>query len=84
MPRSSLYTRGNEDRRSLYNYAADSYVPPTPASLYEKSVRTRSASREPSVSRSYRAHSISSFSGSYRLRMQAVDKDVIVCILQSI
>ena len=49
MPRASLYSRGGEDRLSLYNYTADSYVPP-PSTYYSRSVsRARSVSREPSV-----------------------------------
>ncbi|RNA10657.1 hypothetical protein BpHYR1_025294, partial [Brachionus plicatilis] len=62
----SLYTRGrSEDRRSLYNYAADSYNP----DLY----RTRSMSREPSLPRTVRASSVTSNFG--RHRYPSIDRD---------
>ncbi|CAF0891757.1 unnamed protein product [Brachionus calyciflorus] len=60
----SLYSRArSEDRRSLYNYAADTYTP----DLYTR----RSVSREPSVSRNLRASSVTYG----RHRHTSVDRD---------
>ena len=70
-----LYTRG-EERRSVYNYAADSYEPPQYTHYYLP-YRTRSVSREPSVARTLRAHSIAP--SSYRLYASSVEKELVIC-----
>ena len=69
------YSRQSQERRSVYNYASDSYQAPNETYI----IRTRSVSREPSVPRTYysfnggRSNSVAG--SSYRRRIPSIDQE---------
>ena len=70
MPNNSLFLRERGGNQRRYNFA-DSTAAPS-----ESYLRTRSASREPSVTHIYRAHTIAP--SGYVARLNSVDREFIV------